>query len=178
MTTPFHILVAYGTETGNAETCAGDLAKAVKAAGFAARVVDLEQYSASQLVDESVLFLITSTYGDGDAPTNAERFLADLEADAAPALPNLRFAVCGFGDTAYPNFCNCGKRMDARLEALGATRLLKRVDCDVDYEPPFKQYQRDVLAWCQANADALPKHDGGAAPAGLMGKLRSWMGGS
>lgn len=175
MTLPTRILVAYGTETGNAEACAGTLSKALRSAGFAAEVVDLEKYSVAQLAQEPIMFLITSTYGDGDAPTNAERILAELEADSAPSLANLRFAVCGFGDTAYPNFCNCGKRFDARLGALGAQRLLDRVDCDVDYEGPFARYQAAAIAWCQANAASLPRVTVDEKPAGLMGRLRSWM---
>ena len=34
------------------------------------------------------------------------------------------------------SYCEAGKRLDRRLEELGAARLHDRVDCDVDYEEP------------------------------------------
>jgi sulfite reductase (NADPH) flavoprotein alpha-component len=49
-------------------------------------------------------------------------------------LEHLSFAVLALGDTSYEFFCNAGKLLDERLEALGATRLLDRVDIDGHYE--------------------------------------------
>lgn len=38
-------------------------------------------------------------------------------------LNDLRFSVCALGDTSYEKFCQTGKDIDAKLEALGAQRL-------------------------------------------------------
>ena len=35
------------------------------------------------------------------------------------ASAGVRFSVCALGDTAYEKFCQTGKDIDARLEALG-----------------------------------------------------------
>jgi sulfite reductase (NADPH) flavoprotein alpha-component len=48
--------------------------------------------------------------------------------------------VLALGDTAYAEFCAVGKKIDERLAALGARRVVERVDCDLDFEAP-------VAAW-------------------------------
>lgn len=139
------ITILFGSQTGNAESLAKRLAKEAAKRGFAATVVDLAQYSSDKLKNESNLLVITSTYGDGDPPDNAKTFWSSLASDTAPKLAALRFSVCALGDSNYPQFCAFGRNVDVRLEALGAQRIGARVDCDVEYEAPFKQWMDAVL---------------------------------
>ncbi|HUR46162.1 MAG TPA: sulfite reductase subunit alpha, partial [Candidatus Saccharimonadales bacterium] len=97
---------------------------------------------------ESHCVIITSTWGDGDPPDNAAQAWAWLNSDAAPRLEHLNFAVLGLGDENYAEFCGAAKKFDARLEALGAKRLVPRSDCGVDYEQP-------ATSWMTALWDAL-----------------------
>jgi len=61
------------------------------------------------------LFILTSTYGDGDAPGSANRFLARLDQFTGTHKPS--FAVLGFGDRQFPKFCRFAKdAQDALLE--------------------------------------------------------------
>src|SRR5690606_17939921 len=60
-----------------------------------------------------------------------------------PQLPHVRFAVLALGDSTYERYCEAGKRLDRRLESLGAQRLMERVDCDVDFEDA-------AAAWIEA----------------------------
>ncbi|MGB2264494.1 MAG: assimilatory sulfite reductase (NADPH) flavoprotein subunit, partial [Glaciecola sp.] len=69
-----------------------------------------------------------------------------LGSKKAPKLPNLKYAVLGLGDTSYEFFCQTAKDFDTRLATLGATAVLERVDCDVDYDSAAAQWQDDVLA--------------------------------
>ena len=48
--------------------------------------------------------------------------------------------------STYEKFCEAGKRLDRRFEELGATRLLPRVDCDVDYDAAAAAWIGDALA--------------------------------
>jgi MioC protein len=70
------------------------------------------------------LFLIcTSTYGQGDVPDNARPVYEGLQS-ARPDLSNVRYGVIALGDKTYADtFCFGGKKFDALLQALGATRV-------------------------------------------------------
>lgn len=139
------LTILYGSESGNSEACAQEVLKEATAAGFKARAVDMGDYDRSQLAKEKHLLVIVSTWGEGDPPENATDFYEFVMSDAAPQLKGLQFSVCALGDTSYPDFCECGKQFDQRLEALGGTRVLERVDCDVDYEEPFQGWLKAVL---------------------------------
>ena len=70
----------------------------------------------------------------------------------APSLQGVQFAVLALGDSTYEFFCEAGKILDRRLEELGATRLLDRRDCDVDYEDDAQQWLEQVFAKLQDDA--------------------------
>ncbi|MBU2534140.1 MAG: flavodoxin domain-containing protein, partial [Alphaproteobacteria bacterium] len=66
-------------------------------------------------------------------PQRAAVFYESLMGDGAPKLDGVRFAVLALGDAAYINFCQTGRLIDERLEALGATRASDRIDLDLDF---------------------------------------------
>ncbi|MDP0501510.1 MAG: sulfite reductase subunit alpha [Verrucomicrobiota bacterium JB022] len=139
------LTVLYGSQTGNAEGLAKQTRKAGEKAGYAVKVSDMAAFDPAQLKDAQTVLIITSTYGEGEPPDNARALYDFLHAEGAPQLDGLRFAVLALGDSNYPDFCQTGKDFDARLEALGATRILDRVDCDVDYDEPFEGWVKQVL---------------------------------
>ena len=49
------------------------------------------------------LIIMTATYGLGEAPTNASKFLKKLS--ETPQSKTIHFSVLGFGSHAYPDFC-------------------------------------------------------------------------
>ncbi|MCW4630485.1 flavodoxin domain-containing protein [Marinomonas rhodophyticola] len=67
------------------------------------------------------LFILTSTYGNGDAPSSAHNFLTKL----ASFRPDqtLQFAVLGFGDQQFPQFCQYALDVDAALQNKGIARI-------------------------------------------------------
>ena len=141
------IYVIYGTESFNTEELAERAGEELNALGLPApvEVVDMDDFDTDLLPQLHTLLVLTSTYGNGDPPTNAEEVHAYLMEDADP-LPGLRFSVCGLGDSVYTHFAQCGKDFDRRLGELGATRIVDRQDCDVDYEKPFEQWLSKVKA--------------------------------
>lgn len=128
------LLIAFGSQTGSAQGLAKKFAKAAEKRGFAATVKELNALAPADLAKESRCVVITSTWGDGEAPDNAANFWAQLNADTAPRLETLSFAVLGLGDKNYADFCGAAKKFDERLAALGAKRLVPRGECDADYE--------------------------------------------
>jgi sulfite reductase (NADPH) flavoprotein alpha-component len=140
------LVLLYGSQTGTAEGLAKKTAKAAEKSGFAPKLVDMAKYESVDLAKEKNVLVITSTYGDGDPPDNAQAFWDYLRADTAPPLAHLRYSVLALGDTNYAAFCQFGKLCDERLEKLGAQRVHPRVDCDVDYDAPAKAWTDGVFA--------------------------------
>lgn len=131
------VTLLWGSQTGNAEGLARKTAKKLSPEGFEVAVHDLANYPVENLSGEETLLIITSTYGDGEPPDNAADFHAHLLSEQAPKFDGTRFAVFALGDSEYPEFCECGRQFDQRLEELGANRLVPRVDADVDFDEPF-----------------------------------------
>lgn len=140
---PLHIL--FGTQTGNAEQVAMDAAASARALGMAPEVRGLDDIDMAALSAMCHLVIVTSTYGEGEMPDNAQLFWEALSADAAPRLESLKFAVLALGDTGYDGFCQAGKLIDTRLEQLGATRITSRLDCDIDFEDAAAAWLGETL---------------------------------
>lgn len=145
----FSLLVAFGTDMGNAEDAAMTFAETVATIGVEAEAVELNQVDVAELQSASHFVVVCSTFGDGEFPDNAVLFWEALSADDAPRLEHLSFAVLALGDLSYEFFCNAGKLLDQRLEALGATRLVDRVDVDGPYEQPAQAWTTDVVKLLQ-----------------------------
>jgi MioC protein len=123
-----NIAILYGTETGNAEMLAEDLASHLAAEG--ATVTNLSDFDPADFDAGTLWLIVTSTYGDGELPASAKPFGAKMAA-GAPDLAGVRFAVFGMGDSAYPETFNFGgKRIEEMLTAAGATMVGARVTHD------------------------------------------------
>jgi sulfite reductase (NADPH) flavoprotein alpha-component len=157
------LTILYGTESGNAEGVGADLKKAAARQGFAAKLLDMAEVSPADLADHANLLVVASTWGEGDPPERAAEFYAALMAEDAPRFDGVRFAVLALGDSSYVNFCEVGRRLDARLEALGGERIAPRVDCDLDYEAPAAAWSGSALEELarRAEPDAGPAVQGG-----------------
>ncbi|MFF2026750.1 sulfite reductase subunit alpha [Streptomyces sp. NPDC058171] len=158
--------VLFGTQTGSAEFLAGELVAGARTRGLGGTAVELDAVTPEQLAGMSHLLIVTSTYGEGEMPDNAGLFWEALQAEGAPQLEGLRYAVLGLGDRGYDEFCQAAKLIDTRLEQLGATRLLDRVDCDVDFEEPAAQWTAAVLDRLVAETGATPAGGPAAASPG------------
>lgn len=140
------VTLLFGSQTGNAESLAKKFVKLLKKSGFEPEIHDLAAYDRSRITKEKNLLVITSTYGDGEPPDNAADFYHWILSDAAPRLDGVNFSVLALGDTSYPDFCKCGIDFDTRFESLGATRVFKRIDSDVDTDAPFAEWTAGVMA--------------------------------
>lgn len=149
----FSLIVGYGTDMGNAEDAAMSFAEAVAALGIAAYAIELNQIELAELQSATHFVVVTSTFGDGEFPDNALLFWEAISADTE-RLEHLKFAVLALGDTSYEFFCNAGKLLDERLEALGATRLVDRVDIDGHYEQAAAVWTTDVVKMLAAENTA------------------------
>ncbi len=149
------LTILYGTETGNCRELARGLAASVRERGLATTVADMSDYKVRQLKDEQDILVVISTYGEGDPPQPSVGFFEFLEGSRAPKLEGVRYSVLALGDSTYEKYCEAGKRVDRRLEELGASRLAPRVDCDIDYEEPAAVWSAALTDILAENSSAL-----------------------
>ena len=165
--------ILFGSQSGNSEELAAKFAKRAPDYGMEATVHDMDGFDLSSMSSMKRVLIICSTWGEGDMPDNAEELWQEAISDSAPKLDGTFFSVLALGDTSYEFFCESGKDWDQRLEQLGATRLVDRVDCDVDYDAMAETWAIDALAVMAAvdgsgtfhedQVEAIKDHAGGTA---------------
>jgi sulfite reductase (NADPH) flavoprotein alpha-component len=166
------VLLLWASQTGNIESLTERYATQLMESGFELRTTCMADYDIAALAKAQYVLLMSSTFGDGDAPDNGASFWSALKADNAPRLDNLRYAVLAFGDRNYDAFCGHGRALDTRLAEQGAVRLLSRVDCDSEFQPAADAWLEQIVARIKEEDAAL--HDvpaDGMIPSVLPGAL-------
>lgn len=155
------VTILFGSQTGTAEMLAGSCAAKAKEKGLNGAVLSMADASIDTLRQSSRVLLLTSTYGDGEFPDNAQPLWDALTA-SRPSLSGVKYSVLALGDKNYPQFCEAGKKLDLIFEELGAARVYPRIDCDTDYEIPFAAWMENALNALNGSVADSPA----AAPAG------------
>ncbi|MEX0983313.1 MAG: assimilatory sulfite reductase (NADPH) flavoprotein subunit [Bacteroidales bacterium] len=142
---PGKVKILYGSRTGNSKKVAAEAAEFAASSGMQTELVDMNEYNVKNLKKEKFLLIIVSTDGEGEAPVPAQELYDFIHGKRAPELPELSYAVLALGDSSYKYFCKSGVDFDNRLEELGATRLFKRIDCDLDFEEPARKWYGETV---------------------------------
>lgn len=155
-------LVLWASQTGNCEGLAATCAQRLGSAGQRARVQAMDNASIDQLRTAAGVLLVTSTFGDGDPPDNANEFWQALQDAETRSLVDSRFSVLALGDSNYQQFCGFGRKLDERLAALGAERIQARLECEPDYQELAEQWLAEL---CGKLSSAAPASSVKATPA-------------
>ena len=114
---------------GTAEDVANLLNDKASKMGFITNQQELNDVTMSDFAKMDNVAIVTSTTGEGDLPTNGEDFWLDLK-DTDLDLNKINYSVCALGDRSHKNFCGAGKKVDEKLQQLGANKILDRQECD------------------------------------------------
>jgi sulfite reductase (NADPH) flavoprotein alpha-component len=136
--------VVWASQTGTAEEFATTCVERLNGAGITARLRGADEISLSDLYG-TVLFVVSTT-GDGEPPDNGIALWNALAAAEPGDVDSVDFSVLGFGDSSYTNFCGFARRLDARLDHLGAHRIVDRASCEPDFEATAQAWTDHVVA--------------------------------
>nr|DBA34249.1 TPA: hypothetical protein GDO54_001828 [Pyxicephalus adspersus] len=100
--------ILYATETGKSETFARKL-QTLFSFAFNTKVICMQDYNISNLDKETLLLIVTSTFGNGDCPGNGE--------------VSSMYAIFGLGSSMYPQFCAFAHTLDQKMAQLGSTQI-------------------------------------------------------
>ncbi|MEV0555116.1 flavodoxin domain-containing protein [Streptomyces sp. NPDC050597] len=145
--TVVHVL--FGTESGNAEMVADDIAAAFGDQGFETVTAELTDVEVSDLAGMHIAVFVSSTYGEGGLPETAAPFYDALMAER-PDLTGVRFAAFGLGDSVYETFNNAIETLRTVLLELGAEQIGTTARHDAASTTPATElaaaWARDLLA--------------------------------
>jgi flavodoxin/ferredoxin len=120
------LTILFGSQTGNAAGLAEKTAKLAANYELVANVVDMDGYDPASLVASKRVLIITSTWGEGDMPDNAEDFWQGINS-SSPTLAGVNYSVCAIGDSSYDEYCKAGVDWDQKFSALGATSIQDKI---------------------------------------------------
>ncbi|ANS74228.1 reductase [Paenibacillus yonginensis] len=166
------VTMVWASQTGNAEEAAAYSAGKLKQQGIDVQLVGMNGITVQELAQESFVLFSVSTFGAGDPPDQGAAFFQALKAVDAPRLEQLNYAVLAFGDSSYDTFCEFGRKLDSRLQELGAKRILACTCCDRDYQEEIDRWLSVIpplLAEIQAPSSSLasPNRSSQAAEASV-----------
>ncbi|SFR47661.1 sulfite reductase (NADPH) flavoprotein alpha-component [Yoonia tamlensis] len=131
------ILILVGTEGRSTWRFAKALHVALHAAGKKARMVTMNEMP-RDLCGVSLIIAMTATYGDGDAPQSADKFLTRLAKTQTHAVSHMSL---GFGDKAFSSYCRFAHQAnDALVHKFGPPVMPL---CEID-----KQSEQSFQTWC------------------------------
>ena len=138
-----NIYILYGSQSGNAEGLASQAEAFFNQKEYNALVKDLAEVSVSELKSYDKILLITSTFGNGGAPTNAVTIHEALQTSTED-LSSTSFAVFALGSSKFPNFCQAGVDFDEYLSRLHSKKLMEIVKADGEFDVLFPQWLEDL----------------------------------
>ncbi|MGI9525579.1 MAG: PepSY domain-containing protein [Weeksellaceae bacterium] len=137
-------VILYGSENGSTKDKAYVFYQALIAQNEKAFITDLN--GIKHFPNLQQLVIITSTYGNGEAPLNANQFLH--KTDKFLANKSFKYSVVGFGSKEYPQYCQFAKDCQLALSNTKATMLVNPVYINHQNKRDFKNWWNQ---WAQKN---------------------------
>ncbi|KAF0640595.1 hypothetical protein FPSE5266_00928 [Fusarium pseudograminearum] len=129
------VLVLYGSETGNAQDMAEELGRICQRLHFKSRVEELDAVDLNALLQPKFVIFVISTTGQGDMPHNSLLFWKRLLRKKLPlgCLASVNYTTFGLGDSTYLKFNWAARKLNRRLDQLGATTFIDPYEADEQF---------------------------------------------
>jgi sulfite reductase alpha subunit-like flavoprotein len=121
------LTIGYASQTGTAESIAMIIDHKCASVGITAIVCSLDDIDVDDM--PSKLIIIASSTGDGDAPSNSQKFIRAL--NSLNELPrSVSFTCLGVGDSNYRTYQGFPRRIVKRMRRLGANEFYRCAEAD------------------------------------------------
>lgn len=137
-----HILIGYASQTSSALRIAQQTAEQLQQAGKSVQLLPLNQIIPAHLTQASTALFVVSTYGEGEAPDNGNRFISRTLAQLESAsLQHLHIAMLALGDSSYQYFCGFAHQLQGELHHRGAHFITDIIEVDRLDESALRHWQ-------------------------------------
>ncbi|WP_158975418.1 PepSY domain-containing protein [Cellulophaga sp. L1A9] len=136
-------VILVGSENGSTLVFANALKDQIVASGNSVFLAELNAYTNYKNVEHIVI--MTSTYGEGEAPVNANNFLNVLK--TVKQDNQFSYAVVGFGSLSYPEYCKFAFDVDAALQHENAIQAVAPFTIN---DKSFGSFEQWVGLWSKA----------------------------
>ena len=125
-------LVLYGTETGTSQDVAEEAGRLTQRLHFHTDVVGFDEVIPTEVSKYSVVIFVIATTGQGDFPSNALSFWKHLLKKKLPRdfYEGVEYVLAGLGDSSYPKYNWAARKLERRLQQLGAKPVLESCEAD------------------------------------------------
>ncbi|OEK04007.1 PepSY domain-containing protein [Roseivirga misakiensis] len=128
------MVILVGSEQGSTMRFAKALQAGLLKSKAKVYLTSLNNYEAYQSIEH--LFILTSTYGVGEAPASADKFFQKLADKRQPR--SYGYSVLGFGSKAYPDFCQYAIEVDLKMQQVAEAKpLLPLYKVNEESKPEF-----------------------------------------
>lgn len=122
-------LVVYASQSGHAESWAKHTVEQLQLIDKQVTLKNIQQLTITDLTQYQRILWVVSTYGEGDAPDDAQHFVHKILPQPID-LSHLSFAILALGDKRYTNFCQFGQSIEQWLLQQKAQPLFSTVLVD------------------------------------------------
>ena len=141
------VLIFVASEGGSTWGFAQTLQDALSQGGHRVHTSALENFGTTAATRQ--VFVLASTYGEGQAPAHASHALEHIAKLSASAVP---VTVLGFGDRQFPAFCAFAEALERTLRAQGWPAMLP-LECI--HQQSGQQFARWGVALAEALSEPL-----------------------
>lgn len=142
-------ILLVGSENGTTFGFANQIHIQLQANGKKSHLTDMNHFTAFPSAKQLVVF--TSTYGLGEAPTNASKF--EKLVKQFPQNQKIAYSVVGFGSKSYPDFCEYAKNVDELLKQQSWTQ--KALKLYTVNDKSAEEFTKWVADWANINTLAI-----------------------
>lgn len=152
------IVILVGSEGNSTWGFAQHLDQKLKQLGISSHITAMNNFAPHLYVQAKHLIVLTSTYGDGNAPANADQFLQKL--DKCSKSLNYDFTVLGFGDRQFTHFCKFAHDVELAFLSKNLPPLLPINTIDRQSAQSFEQWgvKLGQALGVKLNLDYCPPH--------------------